>query len=70
MTYQEALNEGYVWAETSIRRGYVSRKIDIYSQPVKEAGGRKKGRLYVDFPSWRSTGYHTRQYLIKPFERL
>lgn len=70
MTYREALDKGYTDAEYSIRRGYVSRKVDIHNQPVKEAGGMKKGRLYVDLPSFTSTRYHIRQYLNKPSERL
>lgn len=69
MTYGEALEQGYTDAECSFRRGYISRKVDIYKQPVKEAGGRKKGRLYVEFPHYGSSGLYIRQYLNKPSGR-
>lgn len=63
MTYGEALKAGYVDAEQSWERGYVSRVIDPLEQEVQVAGGTKKGRLYVLLPSMRSTKYCIRQYL-------
>lgn len=65
MTYQQAIKAGYKPADTKLQRGYVSRKINVNNQPVIEAGGRRKGELYVELPSWQSTVYCIRQYLTK-----
>lgn len=65
MTYAEAKAAGYTDAEVSYQRGYVSRKCNPDEQIVREAGGSKKGRLYVLLPSWISTRYCVRQYLRK-----
>ena len=65
MTYAEAKASGYKAVDAAWARGYVSRKIKVDEQPVYEAGGRRKGLLYVDAPSWMSSQYHTRIYLSK-----
>lgn len=65
MTYKQAFEAGYINGETALFRGYVSRKINPEEQPVKTAGGRKKGRLYVELPFPGSSQYSIRQYLIR-----
>lgn len=63
-TYAEAIKQGYRDGETRWARGYISRKCKLSETPVRVAGGTRKGQLYVDLPSYRSTNYHIRQYLI------
>lgn len=64
MNYLEARNKGYKLGDTAYQRGYVSRKAYIDDLPVHKAGGRRKGQLYVLLPSYRSTQYCIRQYLV------
>ena len=67
MTYREALEKGYKNGDIKMYRGYVSRKIDVYSQPVKVAEGFRKGEFYVELPNFNSSYYgKLRQYLIPP----
>lgn len=69
MTYREALDMGFTPGDTKWTSGYLSRKIDIDNQPVKTATkGRREGQKYVDLPTYQSTQYHLRQYLIPPEE--
>lgn len=68
MTYGEALEKGYTELFTAWTRGYVSRKADRASLPVKEAGGVRRGLYYVELPSWQSTTYCIRLYLKAPEE--
>lgn len=65
MTYKEAKANGYKVVGSAWTRKYISRKINVDEQPVHEAGGRRKGLLYVEVPSWKSTQYSTRLYLAK-----
>lgn len=65
MTYDEALKAGYRDGVQRYFRDYVSRKVDIGKQPVKTAGGRRKGQLYVELPCFLSSQYAIRQYLSK-----
>ena len=65
MTYREAIENGYTDADTKYQRGYVSRKANTKEQPVQEAGGSRKGQLYVLLPCFTSTQYCIRQYLRK-----
>ena len=66
MNYQEALAAGYRPADVRLTRGYVSRKNFVLDQAeCHEAGGYRKGQLYVLCPNWRSTEYSYRQYLRK-----
>lgn len=65
MTYDEALKAGYKDGSRRYFRGYVSRKVDIGKQPVKTAGGNRKGDLYVELPCFHSSQYAIRQYLSK-----
>ena len=67
MTYAEALDQGYRLRDTTLQRGYTSRRVDPMSQPVLVAGGNRKGHPYVELPNYRSTTYGTiRQYLAPP----
>lgn len=69
MTYAEAKEKGYVPSDSTYQRGYISRKIDTMQQPVKTAGGNRKGQLYVLLPCYTSTQYCFRQYLWKEAEK-
>ncbi len=62
-TYGEAIANGYITADHQYSRGYISRKTDINNQPIKIAGGKRKGDIYIDIPSYDSTRYHYRTYL-------
>ena len=64
-TYAEAKVMGYAAGRESWQRGYVSRKANIDNQPVHIAGGKMKGKIYILAPSWRSSQYCKRIYLIK-----
>lgn len=63
MTLKEAISDGYTLADQAYFRGYVSRKVEADNQPVKVAGGRRKGDLYVELPCFHSSTYSIRQYL-------
>lgn len=65
MTYIEALNNGYKTLDMKLFRGYISRKINKDNQPVKKAGGNRKGQYYIEIPNWNSTRYSYRLYLTK-----
>lgn len=65
MTYAEAIASGYVEADRKYTRSYVSRKIRIEDQPVKLAGGNRKGQLYVLAPCFTSSQYCYRVYLTR-----
>ena len=65
MTYNEALQAGYKNGKQMYQRGYVSRRCNSGEQLVRMAGGHRKGQLYVLLPSWQSTTYCIRQYLVK-----
>ena len=64
-TLDEALDMGYRLADMQYARGYVSRRIERGSEPVRVAGGRRSGELYIDEPCYTSTRYHIRHYLIR-----
>lgn len=64
-TLSEALLAGYKPGRTAWQRGYVSRKQDNSKATVLVARG---GELYVRLPSWKSTYYCVRQYLVAPHE--
>ena len=66
MTYHEALRKGYKLGDQRWHRGYISRRINVDDQEVQEAGGYRRGELYVELPTWRSSSYYIRQYLIPP----
>jgi hypothetical protein len=66
MTYADAKEKGYKDGRTTWQRGYISRKTNIENQPVNIAGGTRKGEAYILVPSWRSTSYCHRRYLIAP----
>lgn len=60
MTYQDARTAGYTDGRTAWQRGYISRKTDINTQPVKYD---RYGNPYVLVPSYQSTQYCVRRYL-------
>lgn len=65
MTYKEAREAGYIDGDMKYTAGYISRKTNIDNQPVKVAGGSRKGQLYILVPCWHSTTYCFRLYLKK-----
>ena len=65
MTYADAIKAGYKDGGTKYQRGYISRRVDTMAQPVRVAGGNRKGQLYVLLPSYDSTRYCVRRYLYK-----
>ena len=65
-TYGEAIALGYKYVFSSWARGYVSRKVKLSSQLVHQAGGKRKGLVYVLGPSWESSRYCYRHYLRPP----
>ena len=65
-TYKEAIALGYKYVFSSWALGYVSRKVKMTSQPVHQAGGMRKGLVYVLGPSWVSSRYCRRHYLRPP----
>ena len=70
MNLKEAYANGYRLADCQYQNGYVSRKRDIdMIEPDKirvyEAGGKRKGQLYVLRPCFNTSRYCFRQYLTK-----
>lgn len=65
MSFKEAISNGYQMGSTSFQRGYISRKTNTNDQPVKVAGGNRRGELYILLPNYDSTKYCIRQYLRK-----
>lgn len=68
-TFKDAYDDGYRITETKHVRGYLSRKINEYEQPVKIAGGIRKDQLYVELPAYTSSTYHYRCYLTKHIDK-
>ncbi len=62
-THGDALDMGYTVYDITWCRGYVSRTTDMARQPVRIAGGSRKGELYVYAPSQQSTAYCLRWYI-------
>lgn len=66
MPYKQALEQGYKNGRIAIHKGYTSKKINVYEQPVLVAGGYCAGELYIEINNPLSTNYGTlRQYLRK-----
>lgn len=65
MTYADAIKAGYREADIKYQRGYIRRRADPDAQPVRVAGGSRKGQLYVLLPCFTSTQYCFRQYLYR-----
>ena len=65
-TYREAVALGYKYVFSSWTMGYVSREVNLFEQPVHQAGGMRKGLVYVLGPSWASSRYSHRHYLRPP----
>lgn len=65
-TLNDYLDAGYhLDGGMTYQRGYVSRKVDVGEQIVHEAGGRRKGQLYILEPCFSSSQYCFRHYLTK-----
>ena len=64
-TLSDALDQGYRIADQMYQRGYISRKTDIGAQPIKVAGGSRRGQLYIEAPCSTSTQYSYRIYLAR-----
>lgn len=64
-TLADAIKAGYSIADSKYQRGYVSRKVDQFEQPLQVAGGSRKGQLYVLLPAYNTTNYCRRVYLVK-----
>jgi hypothetical protein len=66
MKVADALNAGYVVADVRWTQGYVSRRPPpVAERNVYVAGGDRKGQLYYMEPSYHSTQYCHRVYLVK-----
>ena len=65
-TYKEAIALGYTYVFSAWTMGYVSRKVKLTSQPLHQAGGERRGLVYVIGPSWKSSRYCYRHYLRPP----
>ena len=69
-TLDEIKASGYIFGESSFSRGYVRRdskaeKNGTRVYRIQQAGGRRKGQIYIDLPFNTSTQYHIRQYLVR-----
>lgn len=49
-TYAEALEMGYKVVSESHCPGYIPRNLPEEEYPVRIAGGRRHGELYIEFP--------------------
>ena len=67
-TEAEALETGWTYGDQQWANGYASRLSTAKSRGVFQAGrrGPRIGQYYVRKPSWKSTRYYIRQYLIPP----
>ncbi|HBS60891.1 MAG TPA: hypothetical protein DEA44_16715 [Firmicutes bacterium] len=63
MTYRQALTAGYTDSRQAWQRGYISRKTATDKQPIQYD---RYGNPYVLLPSWQTTQYCVRQYLLRP----
>lgn len=66
ITYKEVrLGDNYYTLRLTWQKKYISRKTDLDEQHVLIVPyGPRKGDLYVELPSWNSTWYSNRRYLI------
>ena len=65
--YWDYLKNGYEFGDIRWQRGYLSRKT-VYSgdNPVYAVtSGKRKGQVFVLYPSYKSTRYCLRVYLTK-----
>ena len=65
--FEDFRNQGYVYGDIVWQRGYVSRILTTYaSTPVYAVTrGKRKGQLFILVPSYISTRYCRRIYLIR-----
>lgn len=65
--YSDYLNDGYTFGDITKQLGYVSRKLScVGDNPVYGvASGKRKGQVFVLYPSYNSTRYCLRVYLTK-----
>ena len=66
-TYEDFREQGYVYGDIVWQRGYVSRKLTTYAcTPVYAVTkGKRKGQLFILIPSYISTRYCRRIYLVR-----
>lgn len=66
-TYKDFKKSGYQWGELMWQRGYISRNVTHFEErPVyKVVSGKRKGQFFFLFPSFISTRYCYRVYLIR-----
>ena len=65
-TFGQMYDEGYRLGDMQYTKGYVSRKTsDIFTCPVYEARGSRKGELYILEPAYNTSRYCFRHYLYK-----
>ena len=66
-TWGEAKKLGWQVTDVASAFGYISRKIDVEEQPLKQSlKGPHKGQWYYDSPSFNSNKYHDRVYVAPP----
>jgi hypothetical protein len=65
-SYFDAKKAGWIETNTSLCRGYVSRKMNTDNAPIHAAGGIRRGEYYVLLPSWQTSQFCIRQYLKPP----
>ena len=65
--YWDYLKNGYEFGDIKWQRGYVSRKLTTYAcTPVYAVTkGKRKGQLFILIPSYISTRYCKRIYLVR-----
>ena len=66
-TFEDFRNQGYVYGDIVWQRGYVSRKLETNAtRPVYAVTrGIRKGQLFIVIPSYISTRYCKRIYLVR-----
>ena len=65
--FEDFRNQGYVYGDVVWQRGYVSRKLTTHAcTPVYAVTrGKRKGQLFILIPSYISTRYCKRIYLVR-----
>lgn len=69
-TLDEIKAAGFIFGEARIARGYTKRDskgeaAGTRRYRIQQAGGRRKGQIFIDMPSYGGTQYHIRQYLVR-----
>lgn len=65
--YSDYLNEGWTFGDIKKQRGYVSRVLTYTGEEAvyTVTHGKRKGQIFVLYPSYESTRYCLRVYLTK-----